>query len=79
MSYLHLRSERGMNYTLNRALNDGTATAQIEESRAEALHINDLARETLDPGLRIVAQFCDVLGRRSPEEAAVFSTELRST
>ena len=31
----------------------------------------------LDPGSGLVTQFCDVPGRRTPEEAAVFPTELR--
>jgi pimeloyl-ACP methyl ester carboxylesterase len=41
MAYLHLLSDLGMNYTLNRALNDGTATARIAETRALAPQIKD--------------------------------------
>jgi pimeloyl-ACP methyl ester carboxylesterase len=41
MAYLHILSDLGMNYTLNRALNDGKATARIEESRAAAKQIKD--------------------------------------
>jgi tyrosyl-tRNA synthetase len=41
MAYLHMLSDLGMNYTLNRALNDGKATARIEETRAVASQIKD--------------------------------------
>lgn len=41
MAYFHMLSDLGMNYTLNRALNDGTATARIEETKAVASQIKD--------------------------------------
>ena len=40
MSYLYMLPDLGMNYTLNRALNDGTAKARIEETRALAPRIH---------------------------------------
>jgi len=41
MAYLYLLSDLGMNYTLNRALNDGTAKARIAEVRELAPKIKD--------------------------------------
>jgi len=41
MAYLYMLSDLGMNYTLNRALNDGTAKARIQETRALAPRIKD--------------------------------------
>jgi pimeloyl-ACP methyl ester carboxylesterase len=41
MAYLHMLSDLGMNYTLNRPLLDGEATARIQEVRAVAPQIKD--------------------------------------
>jgi tyrosyl-tRNA synthetase len=37
MAYFHMLSDLGMNYTLNRALNDATATARIEENESSGV------------------------------------------
>ena len=41
MAYLHILPELSMNYTVNRPLNDGKATARIAETRALAPRIKD--------------------------------------
>jgi pimeloyl-ACP methyl ester carboxylesterase len=41
MPYLHLLSDPGMNYTLNRPLLDGTSPARLKEIGTVAPHIND--------------------------------------
>jgi pimeloyl-ACP methyl ester carboxylesterase len=41
MAYLHILPDLSMNYTLNRPLNDGKATARIEETRVLASQIKD--------------------------------------
>ena len=41
MAYLHILPELSMNYTVNRPLNDGKATARIAEARALAPKIKD--------------------------------------
>jgi pimeloyl-ACP methyl ester carboxylesterase len=41
MAYLHMLSDLGMNYTLNRLVNDGQATARIKEVSAVAPQIKD--------------------------------------
>ncbi len=41
MAYMQILSDLGMNYTLNRPLFDGQATARIQEVRAVAPRIKD--------------------------------------